>query len=360
MKSLQTGSYSVFIGSLSESLAPLLATRKREALFILVDENTRVFCLPVLHRCLPEDINYSIIEIPAGESFKNIQTCEKIWSALIQAGADRNALMLNLGGGVIGDMGGFCAAAYKRGISFIQIPTTLLAQVDASIGGKLGIDFGGVKNSIGFFKNPEAVCIDPGFWQTLPKREFRSGFAEVVKHALIADSGQWSAICAAGTPENYMAEAEALIQTINVKRQIVAEDPLEKGIRKTLNFGHTIGHAVESWSLEGDSPLLHGEAVAIGMMAETQLSVQMAGLAEQEASEVSTYLSSIFKELPLIPESCFDQLLKIMSNDKKNDGGKINFTLLQKCGLAVIDQYAGEDAIINALEAYNHFKQKLS
>jgi 3-dehydroquinate synthase len=356
MKSLQTGTYSVFIGPLAQSLGSLLEQAEQQTIFILVDENTRKCCLPMLIPCIPETIAYKIIDIPAGECHKNIHTCEKIWAALLEAGAERNTLLLNLGGGVIGDMGGFCAAAYKRGIAFIQIPTTLLAQVDASVGGKLGIDFGGIKNSIGLFRDPEAVCIDPDFWQTLPPREFRSGFAEVIKHALIADPAQWSDILVAGSAEAYMTGKDALYRTLEIKRRIVLEDPFEKGIRKALNFGHTIGHAVEAWSLESKNPLLHGEAVALGMMAETLLSVQMTGLEEQTANEINTFLGRIFMDLPQLPESVFGQLLKRMANDKKNTGGQVNFTLLAHAGLAKTDQYAEADAIVKALHACNNLR----
>ncbi len=358
MKSLQAGSYSIFVGPLAKSLPPLLGHWPGSAIFVLVDEHTRSCCWPILQPLLPKKASYTIIKIPAGESFKHLRTCEHIWQSLLQAGADRNAILLNLGGGVIGDMGGFCAAAYKRGIEFIQIPTTLLSQVDASIGGKLGIDFGGLKNSIGFFKDPFAVCIDPQFWQTLPPREFRSGFAEVIKHSLIADAGQWRAIRQAGTPEAYMTLPDTLQQTLEIKRKIVQEDPFEKGIRKALNFGHTIGHAVESWALESDSPLLHGEAVALGMIAEAQLSTFMAGLSEQEALDISHLLGNMFKGLPELPEEAFGRLLELMSNDKKNTDGRINFTLLERCGQAVTDRHADKDAISRAMRMYNEFRKR--
>ena len=234
-----------------------LAAAQYSKIFVLVDSNTKNHCLPILKKAL-NNVALTSILIEAGEAHKNINTCQRIWNALIQQRADRNAVLLNLGGGVIGDMGGFCASTFKRGIDFIQIPTTLLAQVDASIGGKLGIDFALVKNSIGLFKNPKGVYLHPAFFNTLPKAELYSGFAEIIKHTLIADEHYWEQLLSFNNLEQNDWEP-VIKQSLLVKKRIVEQDPLEKGIRKSLNFGHTIGHAVESLSWETTQPLLHGE-----------------------------------------------------------------------------------------------------
>ena len=265
-----------------------LASVGYSMIFVLVDTNTKKDCLPLLQSAL-SDYNLNVIEVEAGEIHKNIQTCTNIWNALMEFQADRKSVLINLGGGVIGDMGGFCASTYKRGIEFIQIPTTLLAQVVASIGGKLGIDYGNVKNSIGLFKNPSAVYLNIAFFKTLPRAELLSGYAEVIKHALIVDKSYWEQIL--NCPNIDKNDWKVVVErSLHVKKSIVELDPFEKGIRKSLNFGHTIGHGVESLSLETDHPLLHGEAVALGMITELFLSNKILGLSDEHLNLISNFI----------------------------------------------------------------------
>jgi 3-dehydroquinate synthase len=351
MQQLILEDYTISVGDISRALPSFLSARAYSSLLILMDENTRRDCYPLVEPLLPGDVLRAVIEIPAGEIYKTVGTCERIWDAMLHAGADRNALLLNLGGGVIGDMGGFCAATFKRGIDFIQIPTTLLSQVDASIGGKLGIDFGGVKNSIGVFRNPQAVLIDPRFLQTLPQRELYSGFAEVIKHALIADAGHWEAV-QAGDPGALAGDTQTILRSLGVKQAIVQADPFEKGLRKALNFGHTVGHAVEAWSLQTARPLLHGETVALGMIVEAHLSNQLSGLSENDLKRISEYLLHTYT-LYALPTDSFPDFMSRMQNDKKNAGGRINCTLLEAPGRAIIDQYVSPENLWESLLYFN-------
>jgi 3-dehydroquinate synthase len=261
---------------------------------------------------------------------------------MLEAGLDRKALVVNLGGGVIGDMGGFCAATFKRGVDFVQIPTTLLAMTDASIGGKLAIDFQGIKNAIGVFRDPAAIFIDPGFLATLSVRERTSGFAEVIKHAIIGAPELWNTIQTMSSLEG--ADWPAILEpSIGVKVKIVTEDPLEKGIRALLNFGHTIGHGLESWFLETDQPLTHGEAVAIGMMCE----------APPVLREVITPVISRFFPHRNIPETIFPALWDLMLQDKKNASGKVRMALPDEKPFTMKWAEPGYDAVVNSLQYYN-------
>mgnify|MGYP000621917423 FL=1 len=321
MKEIVSSGYSVWIGEKSLTKLDFLTYSK---VAILVDENTKRNCLYKL----PKFDNCTIIEIKSGEEHKNITTCSFIWEELTNNHFDRKSLLINLGGGVIGDMGGFCASTYKRGIDFIQIPTTLLAMVDASIGGKLGIDFNGLKNQIGLFNNPKSVLINSEFLNTLSDNELKSGFAEVVKHALIADNNLWNKIIS--TSFNDLIWEEIIETSIKIKNKIVASDPFEKGERKKLNFGHTFGHAIESYYLEKGTPILHGEAVFIGMILETELSP----ISKEDKNEIKNYILSNFT-LAHTPNK--SNLLPFLMNDKKNSQGKINFSLLNKIGDCSVD-----------------------
>ena len=318
---------------------------------VLMDTNTRRDCWPYFAQqvALKDPL---LIEVPAGELHKNIQTCTHIWQALLDGRADRRSLLINLGGGVVTDMGGFCAATFKRGMDFVQVPTTLLSQVDASIGGKLGIDFGDVKNSIGVFQNPQRVQLDPTFLRTLPERELRSGLAEIYKHALIQDAEQWARLreLTAFTPDQL---TPFLIDSLQIKRRIVTEDPFERGIRKALNFGHTIGHAVESYALGTSTPLLHGEAIAVGMIAEAYLSHRQLALSEAALSDITATLLRTYGNYAL-PEGVDKALLALMRNDKKNEGAAINFSLLPAIGEVAVNQTANPVEIENALAYYRN------
>jgi 3-dehydroquinate synthase len=342
--------YPIFFGDAAEALESFLQNQYFSRLIILVDDNTAIHCLPRIAD-LPALRDAGIIHIHAGELHKNIQTCQEIWSALIRYQADRKALLINLGGGVIGDMGGFAASTFKRGIRFLQIPTTLLSQVDASVGGKLGIDFMGIKNSIGVFQNPETVIIDPAFLQTLSAREIRSGFAEMLKHSLIRDKAQWD-ILTRVHPETPEAWREQIAASVAIKQAIVAEDPLEKGIRKALNFGHTLGHALESYFLESPQPLLHGEAIAAGMVLETLLSEKLGLLSAAERDSVFVQIARLYP-LPVVATSAYPVLLDYMYQDKKNEQQRINCSLLDGLGSIKIDCTPDEDLIRAALDLYN-------
>jgi len=329
VKEIKAIDYSIWIGE--NSLSKLdISTYSKVA--ILVDENTKRDCL---HK-LPKIENALIIEIKSGEEHKNISTCNLIWEQLTINNFDRNSLLINLGGGVIGDMGGFCAATYKRGLEFIHIPTTLLAMVDASVGGKLGIDFKGLKNQIGLFNNPKAVLISPEFLETLAESELKSGFAEVVKHALISDNSLWVKL--KNTPFTDLDWEDIIDTSVQIKNKIVLADPFEKGERKKLNFGHTFGHAIESYYLEKGTPISHGEAVFMGMILETEIS----DLSETDKNEIKNYILSNFA-LPYTPKK--SSLHKFLINDKKNQDGKINFTLLSGIGNCSFDNLFSLDEL---------------
>jgi 3-dehydroquinate synthase len=329
VKEIKAIDYSIWIGKNSFSK---LDISNYSQVAILVDENTKRDCLSKL----PQIENALIIEIKSGEEYKNISTCNLIWEQLTINNFDRNSLLINLGGGVIGDMGGFCAATYKRGLEFIHIPTTLLAMVDASVGGKLGIDFKGFKNQIGLFNNPKAVLISPEFLETLAENELKSGFSEVVKHALISDNSLWVKL--KNTPFNEL-DWESIINTsVQIKNKIVLADPFEKGERKKLNFGHTFGHAIESYYLEKGTPISHGEAVFMGMILETEIS----DLSETNKNEIKNYILSNFA-LPYTPKK--SSLHKFLINDKKNQDVKINFTLLNGIGNFSLDNLFSLDEL---------------
>ena len=333
----------------TEALFALLKESNYYQIAVLTDENTAQHCLPLLKEVLPAGILH--IRINSGEENKNLTSCAHIWEELTLAGFDRKGLLINLGGGVITDMGGFCAATYKRGIPFINIPTTLLSQVDASVGGKLGIDFMGFKNHIGLFQDARAVIIDPVFLETLPLRELRSGYAEVVKHALIADKGHWEQL--QKTPWQQQNWQSIIDHSIGIKHGITTADPTEKGLRKVLNFGHTIGHAIESYFLEkGAEKLLHGEAIALGMICESYLSQQKTGLEEQEVKNICNYIATVYPLTP-VPSQAYDFITGLALQDKKNEQGVINCTLLEKTGEAVYNKAVNRKEIQEALDWYN-------
>ncbi|HLG03452.1 MAG TPA: 3-dehydroquinate synthase family protein, partial [Bacteroidia bacterium] len=273
VSSVALPSYSIHIGdSALEQLAAFLKKRRFSGCFILVDENTLQFCLPQLVGQVQMLAGAEVIELESGEKNKTVEVCSQVWSVLSELGADRQSLLINLGGGVITDMGGFIGGTYQRGISFVHVPTTLLAQADASIGGKTGVDLEGLKNQVGVFADPAGLFIYPPFLRTLPEREIRSGFAEILKHGLIADAGYWNRLKEID-PSNHQSWTPIILQSVRIKSGIAGEDPHDDGRRKILNFGHTVGHAIESLFLEeGQVSILHGEAVAAGMICEAFIS----------------------------------------------------------------------------------------
>lgn len=349
MKPIQSLGYDVFFENNFENLQKLLLEKKYSKAFILTDENTGEHCLHAFLSQMPADFSYDLIEVDAGEENKNIDFCIGIWKMLLDFGADRNAVMINLGGGVVTDMGGFAASTYKRGIDFIQIPTTLLSQVDASIGGKTGIDLDTVKNIIGTFTQPQAVIINVDFLRTLDKRQLVSGFAEMIKHAFIFDANYFEVLKAFDFSQ---PDAGMIYRSVQIKNEVVTQDPKESGLRKILNFGHTIGHAVETYSLDHDKhSLLHGEAIAVGMICEAYLSHRYNGLEKSQLDEVVQSIRRIFPDYTLKTKT-FSDLLEIMKNDKKNKDGKIGFALLKEIGQCSFNHYLEEDQIKEALVYY--------
>ena len=333
MKIIQSDNYDVCIGE--KSLVHFNFS-DYSTLAILVDENTKKHCLPLLLTQLPSLSNSLIIEIQSGEENKNLSACSLIWEELSKHNFDRNSLLINLGGGVIGDMGGFAVSTYKRGIDFIQIPTTLLSMADASIGGKLGIDFNGLKNQIGLFKNPKSVLIYPKFLETLAENQLNSGFAEIVKHALIADANLWNKL--KETSFSDIDWEDIIAKSVQLKNKIILDDPFEKNARRRLNFGHTFGHAIESYYLERGTPILHGEAVFLGVILELELS----NITRQEKSEIKNFILSNFA-LPHCPSK--SEIAKYLTNDKKNKSKKINFSLLSGIGNCSINNLFSIDEL---------------
>jgi 3-dehydroquinate synthase len=315
-------------------------------ILLIVDENTMQF-VERIHQIT--DYRIDAIQLPAGEEFKTINTVAGIWSDMTQNNFRRNGLVINLGGGVITDMGGFAAATFKRGVDFVNIPTTLLGMVDASIGGKTGVDYQDFKNQVGVIKDAVHVFCDIEFLKTLPETELLSGFAEVIKHGLVRDKAYWLE-CTTGEYKS-LDWQKVVLGSVRIKSEIVAKDPLEKGERKLLNFGHTIGHAIESFYLESGSPILHGNGVAVGMICESHISFQQGLLSEVELQEVAGFISAAYPKLDIVEEN-FDAFLMRMLNDKKNVSDEINFTLLAEIGIGKVNCTASKDQIVNALVFY--------
>lgn len=328
---------------------------KPSKIFILVDENTHNHCLPILLPNLETEAHFEVIEIEAGEENKNIETATQLWEIFSEMEADRKSLLINLGGGVITDMGGFVASTYKRGFKFINIPTTLLSMCDASIGGKTGIDHQYLKNIIGTFALPEGIFFYPKFLETLKFEELRSGFAEMLKHGLIADAEHWKQLSSLDkiTPESI---SPFISRSMEIKNNVVSQDFKEENVRKTLNFGHTIGHAVESLFLKKGNLIPHGEAVALGMICETHLAF-LCGLIDVEVSSV--IISKIKRLFPYIDISEFKNaaIMDLMFNDKKNQDGNINFSLINGIGSCLFDQKLSPEQIILTLNFYKELNQ---
>lgn len=350
MKAINSDGHSIYFESGLSPLKELLNQRAYSKVFVFADSHTAELCLPLFREYLHELEDFDIIETDPGEENKNIDFCIGIWKTLLDFGADRKCLMINLGGGVITDMGGFIASTYKRGIDFINIPTTLLSQVDASVGGKTGIDIDNVKNMVGTFALPQAVFIENEFLQTLSKREMLSGFAEMIKHGLIADAPYYQELKNA---DYQTISSDAIYRSVEIKHEVVTTDPFEKGLRKILNYGHTIGHAVESYALTNDkTPLTHGEAIAIGMICEAFLSAKYCNLTQEELKDISAYILSIYPKYQ-IREASFKQLIELMQSDKKNEDGFIMFSLLDKIGHCTYNCKVTDTDIQESLKYYN-------
>ena len=349
MQPIQSLGYNVYFEDDFSSLHRFIEERKYSQILVLVDRNTNDYCLPVLQNAIPDLIHYDIIEVDPGEENKNIDFCIGVWKTMLDFGADRKALMINLGGGVVTDMGGFAASTYKRGIDFIHIPTTLLSQVDASVGGKTGIDLDNVKNIVGTFTQPQAVFISTQFLNTLDNRQLISGFAEIIKHGLIQDKSLYE-LCKSVDVDNI--SKEIIYQSVEIKNNVITQDPTEKGLRKILNFGHTIGHAIEGYSLFNDEqPLLHGEAIAIGMICEAFLSTKYAQLSEADLTDITNTFLAIYPKYSF-SKDLYDTFLELMKNDKKNEDNKIGFALLNNIGDCAYNIYVSEEDIKLALDFY--------
>ncbi len=353
MQSILSNGYSIHFNENGyEALDDYLIKKKYSSIFAITDSNTSEYCIPHFMSLLTIDTAIEIIEIDPGESFKTIETCVEIWNILTEFGADRKSLIINLGGGVISDLGGFIASTFKRGIDFINVPTTLLGMVDAAIGGKNGVDLGSLKNQVGTITSPQLVLIDSVYLDTLPQNEMLSGFAEMLKHGLIADKNIWKQFL--DLSEIDFTEFDQMIyESVQVKNNIVMQDPTENGIRKALNFGHTLGHAIESLFLqdENKSALLHGEAIAAGMILESFISYKKNLLSREEYYEIKYTIKNLFEDI-VFSESDIERLLTLLIHDKKNEYGNVNFALLDGIGKIAINQNTDNDIIIEAFKDY--------
>lgn len=329
-----------------KDLNEFISTDQYTSITVLMDENTRKHCYPIIEKKLSP---HEVIIIPSGEEHKNITTCTAIWQRMTDLKMDRHSLMIVLGGGVLGDMGGFCAATYKRGIDFVLVPTTLLAQVDASIGGKLGIDFNSFKNHIGVFQLPALTLLHSGFLKTLPARELRSGFAEVIKHVLISDPAMWTDL--SGKSIGNLEWDKIIKHSVEFKARVTTEDPKERGLRKILNAGHTIGHALESHFIAANHPLLHGEAIAIGLIAESFIAWKRGLLHQDNLNAIVQYIQSVYDKVDLSKDK-IDAISELAIQDKKNRDKKILCVLLDGIGRARWDEEITTDEIKESLSFY--------
>ena len=335
---------------LQTDLAEAIAECEHDRIFVLVDETTNKLCWSLVkdYLCLKDA---QTIVIGATDRRKNLDTLIHVWESLQQGKATRHSLLINLGGGMVTDLGGFAASTYKRGINFINIPTTLLAMVDASVGGKTGINFGGLKNEIGVFNDAEFVLLDTNWLQTLDEENIRSGYAEMLKHGLIADETMWAELINFNLAQPDLRQlASMLDKSVRIKERIVAEDPHEKGIRKALNLGHTFGHAFESWAMKRQ-PVLHGYAVAFGLIAELYLATTRTDFPTERMHQTVNFIRAYYGSLPI---TCNDypELIELMHHDKKNRGNEINVTLLGGIGDIRIDQTITEEDIKEALDFF--------
>ena len=335
---------------LQTELTEAIAECEHDRIFVLVDETTNKLCWSLVkdYLCLKDA---QTIVIGATDRRKNLDTLVHVWESLQQGKATRHSLLINLGGGMVTDLGGFAASTYKRGINFINVPTTLLAMVDASVGGKTGINFGGLKNEIGVFNDAEFVLLDTNWLRTLDEANIRSGYAEMLKHGLIADETMWAELINFNLAQPDLRQlASMLDKSVRIKERIVDEDPHEKGIRKALNLGHTFGHAFESWAMKRQ-PILHGYAVAFGLIAELYLATTQTDFPTERMRQTVNFIRAYYGSIPI---TCNDypELIELMHHDKKNRGNEINVTLLGGIGDIRIDQTITEEDIKEALDFF--------
>lgn len=333
------------------ALCEAVSREEHDRLFVLVDETTDRLCLPLAAgvECMAEAQK---IVIGAGDTHKNPDTLAHVWTELGRLGGTRHSLMVNLGGGMVTDLGGFAASTFKRGISYINIPTTLLSMVDASVGGKTGINFGGLKNEIGVFNNARTVILDTVFLATMDCANICSGYAEMLKHGLISDEKMWAELIAFDLSQPDLGKLRRMVgDSVAVKERIVEADPTERGLRKALNLGHTVGHAFESLAMRRGTPVLHGYAVAWGLVCELYLSTLKTGFPVDRMRQTVAFINEYYGKMPITCDD-YAELLELMTHDKKNTAGRINFTLLGDIGDLRIDRTATEEEIKEALDFY--------
>ncbi|MDP4184332.1 MAG: 3-dehydroquinate synthase [Bacteroidota bacterium] len=337
--------------NLERELNDILKSIHADRIFIAVDENTNRLCWPLISSFEGISDDRKVV-IPAGEESKNINTLAQVWKFLCDHGASRKSIIINLGGGMLTDLCGFAASTFKRGIPFINIPTTLLAQVDASVGGKTGIDFNGLKNEIGAFSIPKMVFIDTRFLRTIDHENFLSGYAEMIKHGLIFDVKHWTDLQEFDIQNPDYDRLKTIIgHSVSIKEHFVLNDPTEQNIRKALNFGHTVGHAFESYALRKNAPILHGYAVAYGMICELFLSHKFCGFPMEEVNKISKWIIAQYGRHEIL-SSDFEALFQLMTHDKKNESGKINFSLIKNIGQYEINCYCSNELIKESLEYF--------
>ena len=337
--------------SLENSLAEAIEKCPHDRLFILTDEHTHRLCLPQLQN-IPAIQDATEIIIGAEDVHKNLETLASVWQALSEQGATRHSLLINLGGGMVTDLGGFAAATFKRGIAYINIPTTLLSMVDASVGGKTGINFNGLKNEIGVFAPASSVLLETGFLRSLDAHNFFSGYAEMLKHGLISTPEHLAELLSFDTEQIDYAALKAMVgRSVQVKENIVEQDPKEHGIRKALNLGHTIGHAFESLALAENRPVLHGYAVAWGIVCELYLSHIKTGFPKEKMRQTIQFIKENYGAFAFNCKQ-YDRLYELMLHDKKNTAGIINFTLLKEVGDICLNQTADKETIFEVLDFY--------
>ncbi len=337
--------------NLEGDLTAALSRVNYDRLFVLTDEHTISFCWPIISdwKCMQ---GAQLITIGATDEHKTLETLASVWTSLQQGGATRHSLLVNLGGGMVTDLGGFAASTFKRGFPYINIPTTLLSMVDASVGGKTGINFGGLKNEIGVFSKPDSVLLDTRFLATLDHPNLLSGYAEMLKHGLISDEEQWARLMRFSLEDiNYDELQQMVADSVAVKERIVTEDPTERGIRKALNLGHTVGHAFESLALAESRPVLHGYAVAWGLVCELYLSCRLTGFPKERLQQTLQFIREHYGTF-LFDCKKYDTLYTLMTHDKKNQAGRINFTLLAAIGDIRINQTATKEEIVDSLDFF--------
>lgn len=350
---IQAADYSIGFGvDYYSALSQLINDKKYSKIVLLVDENTAQHCLNYVLQWLAVDVPFEIIEIEQGEENKTIETCTAVWETLVEMNVDRKALLINVGGGMICDLGGFVASTYKRGIDFVNIPTSLLAMVDASVGTKTGVNLGGLKNMVGSFSQPQMVLIDTAFLETLPGNQMRSGLAEMFKHGLIADVSYWNQLKNLGelTTEDLLL---LIYHSVSIKNEIVLQDPFEENVRKLLNFGHTLGHVIETYSHSGKGiqPLLHGEAIAIGMILEAYISYKKNLLTKNSYLEIKETLNLMFESV-VFTKNDIEICTHLLIHDKKNVNGVVQFTLLSDIGKGVINEVVDSELVNEAFNDY--------